>query len=546
MENLFDFRLLTSAVQNNDGNNSDYKFDVVKFDGHEHISELYHFNVLLAVHNVDDYQQLVNLLLKSRVVLTLHYKMNFDRNICGICENVAVIGESHERLYVNVRIVPAMSVLKHDARSRVFLNKSVPEIINQVFQEETRKYGPVLFKTQLLDMSGYPKEEIVTQFNESNWDFVNRLMEKVGIYYYFEQPQGPANSFAMYETMIMMDNLMFEQFLMEKDFSVNHENVDDIRCIHNFEMNFSRVCANVVGRGYDWDTTRTQKVKPKSQHEALFSDSSSDLFKDVANTVMEHFDSSFLSGNVDLYTNVAAQRNTALAETCTGVCANPTMASGRLFTVLPNRYIKEKNWFAVCLEHVGVQASYIVAGLGVDGEVGKSFYENHILAIPADVQYRTPLKTKVPKFYGVLPATVEGADGATMAYLDELGRYKIKLPYDDASRESGQSSCWVKLMTPYGGSDASTGFHFPLLKDAQVLIGFVEGNVDRPYIAGTIQDKSGSIVNSSNSYCNMIRTPAGNLMVLGDLPNDDYFYLIKNGYGYRVLGTPPNEILSKY
>ena len=44
----------------------------------------------------------------------------------------------------------------------------------------------------------------------------------------------------------------------------------------------------------------------------------------------------------------------------------------------------------------------------------------------------------------------------------------------------------------------------------------------------------------------MIRTPAGNLMVLGDLPNDDYFYLIKNGYGYRVLGTPPNEILSKY
>ena len=181
MENLFDFRLLTSAVQNNDGNNSDYKFDVVKFDGHEHISELYHFNVLLAVHNVDDYQQLVNLLLKSRVVLTLHYKMNFDRNICGICENVAVIGESHERLYVNVRIVPAISVLKHDARSRVFLNKSVPEIINQVFQEETRKYGPVLFKTQLLDMSGYPKEEIVTQFNESNWDFVNRLMEKVGL-----------------------------------------------------------------------------------------------------------------------------------------------------------------------------------------------------------------------------------------------------------------------------------------------------------------------------------------------------------------------------
>ena len=59
MENLFDFKLLSSAeTDTDDENKQKYKFDVVRFDGHEHISELYNFNILLAVHNVDDVQNI--------------------------------------------------------------------------------------------------------------------------------------------------------------------------------------------------------------------------------------------------------------------------------------------------------------------------------------------------------------------------------------------------------------------------------------------------------------------------------------------------------
>lgn len=548
MENLFDFKLLSSAeTDTDDENKQKYKFDVVRFDGHEHISELYNFNILLAVHNVDDVQKLVNKLLKDRSVLVLHETMGNDRNICGVCDSVSIVAERQERLFIRVRLVPAISVLSHDARSRVFLNKSIPAIINEVLQEETRKYGAIVYKMQLIDSDSYPTEETVSQFNESNWDFVNRLMEKIGLYYYFEQPQGVIDQEAtLFESLVIVDNLMFEKFLMFKDFSVNHESIDDVRCIHDFVLNYNKGCATSIQKGYDWDTSRTQKVKPTAKFEALFSDSSNEVFNGVSNTVIEHFDAALLSANASLYANVDAQRNISLSETCTGTSANQTLASGCLFTVLGNRYIQEKNWFIVSLDHEGVQASYIVAGLGFESDQDKSFYQNKLLGIPRDVQYRSPLKTKIPKFYGVLVATVEGAEGSTIAYLDDLGRYKIKLPYDDSQKSSGQSSCWVKLMAPYGGCDSTTGFHFPLLKDAQVLVGFIEGNIDKPYIAGTIQDKSGSIVTSDNSYCNMIRTPAGNLMVMGDMPSDDYFYLIKNGYGYRTLGTPPDEILNKY
>ena len=130
MENLFDFKLLSSAeTDTDDENKQKYKFDVVRFDGHEHISELYNFNILLAVHNVDDVQKLVNKLLKDRSVLVLHETMGNDRNICGVCDSVSIVAERQERLFIRVRLVPAISVLSHDARSRVFLNKSIPAII---------------------------------------------------------------------------------------------------------------------------------------------------------------------------------------------------------------------------------------------------------------------------------------------------------------------------------------------------------------------------------------------------------------------------------
>lgn len=545
MENLFDFNLVASKFN---GSNQDQElmFDVINFEGEEKVSSLYKFSILLAVHNVLNIDELVNRLLKERVALTINDHHNNIKNICGVCEKVSIVAFKKDLVYIQVDLVPAISVLKHDARARIFLNKSIPEIINQVLLEETKKFGLIPFNIKLLNAGAYPKEELVSQFNESNWDFLNRLMEKVGIYYFFEQPIGELdNPLACSEVLQIIDNLMFEQFIEEKDFKFTHDDLEDPQVVHDFKISYQKQCATTIQRGYDWDTSRSQKVKPQASAQAPFSNSSNKHFESVSNTTIEQYDSSYLSSNVHFYANIIAQRHVAHAETAIGNSSNAGISCGKIFTMLSNEYLDEKNWFVIGLKHKGVQANYMVAGFDQESS-DQSYYQNDLYAIPSDVQYRAALKTPIPKFYGVIPGVVEGADGSDKAFLDDLGRYKIKLPYDEISRASGQSSCWVKLMSPYGGVDATTGFHFPLLKDAQVLIGFIEGNIDRPYIVGAIQDSSGSIVNSSNSYCNMIRTPAGNLMVLGDLPKDQYFYLIKNNYGYRTLGNPPSDLLSKY
>ncbi|CCK03149.1 VgrG protein [Cronobacter sakazakii 701] len=97
------------------------------------------------------------------------------------------------------------------------------------------------------------------------------------------------------------------------------------------------------------------------------------------------------------------------------------------------------------------------------------------------VNYR-PVEIIRPEIHGTLPARIESREPHdTYAWLDDTGRYRVKLDFSREDAEPGYHYLWVRQAKPYAGD--AFGWHTPLLDGTEVSIAFDDGNIDRPYIA---------------------------------------------------------------
>jgi type VI secretion system secreted protein VgrG len=150
-------------------------------------------------------------------------------------------------------------------------------------------------------------------------------------------------------------------------------------------------------------------------------------------------------------------------------------------------------------------------GLGATLAEGEqeTWYRNSFSVLPADIQFRPERKTPKARIYGLINAKVDAAGSGQYAELDEQGRYKIILPFDTSGRRDGKASAWVRMMQPYAGSDH--GMHFPLHKDTEILLAFIDGDPDRPIIAGAAPNPgSPSLVNVDNQTKARLVSASGN------------------------------------
>ena len=101
--------------------------------------------------------------------------------------------------------------------------------------------------------------------------------------------------------------------------------------------------------------------------------------------------------------------------------------------------------------------------------------------------------------------------------LDGQGRYKVKMPFDLSGRQEGKASHWLRMVQPYAGTDH--GMHFPLHKGTEVLLTFVEGDPDRPIIAGAVPNpEKPSVINDEKQLIGLIKLRA--------LADDIFFHIL--------------------
>jgi hypothetical protein len=163
------------------------------------------------------------------------------------------------------------------------------------------------------------------------------------------------------------------------------------------------------------------------------------------------------------------------------------------------------------------------SGLGgggglLDSLAGRpSGFSARIVFQKADVPFRPERRMPDPKIGGTVTAWIDGAGSGESPEMDSVGRYKVLLPLDASGRGGGSASHWIRMAQPYVGK--GYGQNFPLTPGAEVLLSFVDGNPDRPVIAGAVPNgETGGLINGSASNRAGVGTRGGSSLVFGNDP----------------------------
>ncbi|HET6567233.1 MAG TPA: type VI secretion system tip protein TssI/VgrG, partial [Rhodothermales bacterium] len=514
-------------------------FQVVAFDGAEELSRLYSFHVELVSTDPEiAFKDVVN----KPATLTMMRGLDAVP-IGGIVAHFEQLGGTADQFVYHAVLVPSLWRLGLFHRSRVFQKMKVDEIISEILKD-----GGLTDYRIGLNGSYAPKEYCV-QYRESDLDFISRLMEHEGLYYFFEQSDSG-------EILVIADDRSFSEPITG-DSALPYDHADTLRgereIVRDVSYQERIVTGKVVLKDYNYRTPDTDlKVESSlnSEMPGLYYDygegyadagegkrlakvrneeleAGRRLLSATSNCeamragylfeLEEHFRPDLndkylitrvqhrgtqrralgLSGASTLQAGAAdSLRQIGLAGQVAAPPSLATIRDGTSNTILPG-------------ERAGR-----VAGNGVKADEEPPDYENLVICIPASVQYRPPRRTPQPHIPGIMTAKLETA-GGDYAYVDDEGEYRAKMYFDLGDATDGTATLPIRMAQPYSG--AGYGMHFPNHAGAEVVFACIDGDVNRPVALGTVPNpNNGSPVKADNKMQNLIRTMAGNEILLDD------------------------------
>ncbi|MCB9594877.1 MAG: type VI secretion system tip protein VgrG [Sandaracinaceae bacterium] len=374
-----------------------------------------------------------------------------------------------------VVLVPNLWYLSQTFRSRVFLDLSVPDVVDQVLGEAGFEAGTD-YQWSLADRGAYPVREYIVQYEESDLDFISRLFEHEGIFFY-------ATSETDAEVWTLGDQN--DAFVDHEDpISYDPRDAADGFADHSFRRFQDRLASvpkHVVTRDYASPTPGVRIQQPHQVSAAgmglVFS--ASDHLRDAADATR--------------LARVRAEEIAARENTFRATGSAQGLRAGHRIT-LQNHPVGDLDGEYVVVE-IRYEQTYGVVELNVE-------------LIRATVPYRPPRVTPRPRIYGFLPAHVDGEVVGVPAPLDDQGRYRVVLPFDSAGQPGGTASRWIRMAQTFSGP--GYGMHFPLHVGTEVLIAHLDGDPDRPLIVGSVPNpQTVTPVVDTNATQSIVRSKAG-------------------------------------
>lgn len=471
-------------------------FDLVSFNGSEGLSRLYRFDVtLLADTDTLDLEQVI----QSRATLKI-LRSDGDITFHGILSTFEQMETVGERTHYRAVLSPLFwrETLTH--HNQIFLDKTSPQII-----EAAMKDGGLTSLDFEFRLTGqYLPHEYVCQYNETHHSFISRLMEREGIYYYFEQGESS-------EKVIITDTGLLHSVMSEGE-KLYYSPPSGLDEASREEVIKTLVCcqkmlpARVLLKDYNYrkpslELTAEYKVSEKGLGDVYI--------------YGEHFPTP------EEGTRLAKLRAEALqcrARTFQGESLVPYLRPGYIFMLDGhNRNDFNSSYLTTDVTHKGKQSFLFTAGLDKNTTEHETspYYHNSFTAISAESQFRPERTTDKPRFSGTMHAHIDAAGSGKYAEIDEYGRYKVRLPFDLNSPTGGKASSWIRMAQPYAGD--THGMHFPLHKGTEVLLTFIDGDPDRPIIASAVPNPlTPSPVTSANATQSKIKSAGGNEMHMED------------------------------
>ncbi|WP_279052132.1 type VI secretion system Vgr family protein [Cedecea davisae] len=424
------------------------------------------------------------------------------RTVYGVVDDFRRISASGDEITYALRLVPRIALMQHTERCAVYLNQSVPEVVEQILRSHGLEGADFEFRLS----QAYPVRELITQWRETDLAFVQRLLAEVGIFWRFEM-----------DGRIEQDVVIFQDSQMQYQFGVKLPIIPPSRTsdngqesVWNIQPKDHVVTGSVATRDYNYRDALTPL------------DSSVTVRQEGGATTGEvyHYAEPFLSeGDTETpeggawFARLRHERYLNAQQTVTGRASSPVLAPGEVLepqgSGLPD----------------SLKDGIVITGVHTSGARDKGF-QLRFTGIPYSetVCYR-PALLKRPVVAGTLPARVESDEKHdTYAYLDNQGRYRVRLDFDRNSTEQGYAYLWLRMAKPYAGD--TYGFHSPLLDGTEVSVMFDSGDPDRPYIAHAQHDSEHpDHVTRDNHTRNIWRTAGDNKFRLEDKRQEEHFKL---------------------
>ncbi len=438
-------------------------FKVVSFDGAEKMSVPYHFSMELAMEGSesDDYQFEEHIGQEACLIIS---GQTDDRYVHGIISEIECMGERGSFTIFKFALVPSIWLLSLRVNSRIFQNKKVNEIIKKVLTDA----GIPSDRFRFALTNSYLTREYCVQYNESDLDFISRLMEEEGIFYFFEHKKDS-------HILVMADkNVAYKPISEDSNevpYHVSEALVPEEESVFNFRFSGRVTKGKVTLNDYNFKkpalNLKSSKTNDKNQN-------------------LEHYEypGEYIEKNEgERRAEVRLKEQTVYQSRGDGRSFCPLFLPGYTFKLKghPRDTLDEKEYTLVSVVHKGKQPQVLEEFTPFD----EHEYYNVFTCIFKDTVFKPPRVTPKPIVPGTQTAIVVGPKGEE-SYLDDehYGMIKVQFHWDREGKRDEHSSCWIRVAYPYAGEKHGMQFT-PLIGD-EVLVGFLEGDPDRPVVVGSL------------------------------------------------------------
>ena len=444
----------------------DVQTSVVSFGAHEEISSPYLIDLYIASNK----EKLPFEKALGKDALLTIITGDEPRYFHGIIAKFRRAGKQGDFYLYQAQMVPYLSLLDLSTDCRIFQNKTVVDIVKDIF----KKHGISSDRYKFLSLENeHLQRTYCVQYRETDLNFISRILSEEGIFYYFEHTSEK-------HVMVFGDNPMnYQEISGETTVTFNAgssmnpgaENISDFSVSHTLSPN------KVAHKDFNYEKTPL-KLKGKA-------DGESDLNFEVFD-----YPGSFQSPEKgDQLANIHLEALTTFNDKGEGESICPRLASGSIFSMDKGKPIK---YLAVSVAHGGYQPQ--VLGEQAGQSAGPP-YTNEFLVIPATVTYRPRVHPK-PVVTGLQSATVVGPKGEEI-HTDEYGRVTVQFHWDRLGKKDDKSSCSLRVAQAWGGSGWGSQF-IPRIGD-EVLVDFLEGDPDRPIVTGCVYNSDNLPINKSKT-----------------------------------------------
>ncbi|MBA4709088.1 type VI secretion system Vgr family protein [Aquitalea aquatica] len=429
---------------------------------------------------------------------------------CGVVSRAELLGSDGGFAKYGLTIEPPFALLRLRRTSRVFQDLSLPDIVKQILAEHQAN-NPVFAQVQTLEFhtaSASPRSYCL-QYRESDFDFIVRLLHEEGYAWRFEHVDGahPQVKLVVFDDAYSLPPAASERVRFHRSDATEEEDG-----LIDWSAARQVVSGNVALASFDYQPVSTQHTGDQTRIQQ-------GRGGDALQSTLQDYDpqSLYYASDADQLSHYAQLRQQAH-----DVQAKQFSGSGSV------RSLQAGQWFRLDEHpaHEGdssEQREFVVTGQtfrannNLPGELTSSL--RNLLANGADTtstdsQNSSPFQTTItaqrrgipltpayahsalakPTSKGVQTATVVGPVGEEV-HTDELGRVKVQFHWQRAdehpsigARLDDTSSCWLRVAMPSAG--AGWGHQFIPRIGQEVLIDFIEGDIDRPVIVGVLYNGS--------------------------------------------------------